>query len=111
MPRSRCVGTLLEPLCSRTRKYEYMQIEMAAVDPQGCERFVVRFVRQFQIFGGFFVNLDSILAWLQWLKYLSYFRYSLNVSRSPVAHSSCRKTHLLRVMADGSHTSIYFVSL
>lgn len=32
-----------------------------------------------QVFGGFLVNLNSMLNWLSWIKWLSIFRYGLNV--------------------------------
>lgn len=32
-----------------------------------------------QVFGGFLVNLSSMLSWLSWLQWISIFRYGLNV--------------------------------
>lgn len=32
-----------------------------------------------QVFGGYLVNLNSMLNWLSWLKWISIFRYGLNV--------------------------------
>ena len=32
-----------------------------------------------QLFGGFFIALDSLPVWLRWIKYLSLFRYGLEV--------------------------------
>ncbi|MEQ2234768.1 hypothetical protein ILYODFUR_034781, partial [Ilyodon furcidens] len=31
------------------------------------------------VFGGFLVNLNSMLSWLSWLKWISIFSYGLNV--------------------------------
>ncbi|OQV11982.1 ATP-binding cassette sub-family G member 2 [Hypsibius exemplaris] len=32
------------------------------------------------LFGGFVVNVGSVLSWLQWIKWLSFFRYGLNAA-------------------------------
>ena len=37
------------------------------------------FILPFQVFGGYLVNLNSMLSWLSWLKWISIFRYGLNV--------------------------------
>uniref|UniRef100_A0A3B4BCB4 ABC transporter domain-containing protein n=1 Tax=Periophthalmus magnuspinnatus TaxID=409849 RepID=A0A3B4BCB4_9GOBI len=36
------------------------------------------------VFGGFLVNLNSMLSWLSWLKWLSIFSYGLNVSATNI---------------------------
>uniref|UniRef100_A0A674I1W1 ABC transporter domain-containing protein n=1 Tax=Terrapene triunguis TaxID=2587831 RepID=A0A674I1W1_9SAUR len=35
------------------------------------------------VFGGFLVNLNSMLSWLSWIKWISIFHYGMNVSHSP----------------------------
>ncbi len=32
-----------------------------------------------QLFGGFFIALDSLPIWVQWVKWLSIFRYGVEV--------------------------------
>lgn len=39
-----------------------------------------RFPASFQVFGGFLVDLNSMLSWLSWLKWFSIFKYGLDVS-------------------------------
>ena len=36
------------------------------------------------LFGGFLVNIGSLLDWLEWIKYVSIFRYGINVSCAKV---------------------------
>ena len=40
-----------------------------------------------QLFGGFFIALDSLPVWLRWIKYLSLFRYALEASSMAVCVS------------------------
>ena len=42
------------------------------------------YVHNFQLFGGYLVNLNSIFVGIRWLQWVSLFKYSFNVSPSVV---------------------------
>ena len=54
-------------------------------DMHGCNVHVCPlyfYVQNFQLFGGYLVNLNSIFVGIRWLQWVSLFKYSFNVSPS-----------------------------
>lgn len=59
------------------RRHEHIFLGLAIWISSACGYF-----SSCKVFGGYLVNLNSMLSWLSWMKWISIFRYGLNVSPS-----------------------------